>query len=299
MGTISQVDAFRNGKLQSLFNTRNKIYLIDRDGKDAGPFPFALDSPATNGLSVFDYDGKKEYRIFIAGADKKIRVFDISGRIVEGWKSDPSRSVVTDPVRFVRLAGKDYIFFADKSGLYIRDRRGAQRVETSVTFDKSGNPPLLETGTIPRIVLTDRTGLLYFFYFTGKSDTLRLGHYSPGHFFTAGDVDGDNAADFVFADEKKLECWNEKGTKLFSKELKGNAGYCPGIIRWNDGSVKIGIAMPGKGKIYLFNADGSHLKGFPITGNSGFIIGKEDGKSSGNMLITSVSGESLGCYKLF
>jgi hypothetical protein len=148
-------------------------------------------------------------------------------------------------------------------------------------------------------VLTDKTGLVYRFYFTGKSEPLRLGHYSPGHFFTAGDVDGDNATDFIFADEKKLECWNEKGTKLFSTELKGNAGYCPCIIRWNDGSGKIGVAVPGKGKIYIFNADGSRLKGFPLTGYSGFVIGNEDGNKVGNILITSVSGESLGCYRLF
>ena len=299
MGTISQVDAFRNGKLQYLFNTGSKIYLIDRDGKDAESFPLTPGSPATNSLSVFDYDGKQDYRIFIAGADKKIRVFDITGRIVDGWKSDPTGSVVTDPVRFVRLSGKDYIFFADKSGLYIQDRRGAQRVATTVTFDKSGNPLLLETQVVPRILVTDQTGLIYNFYFTGKSDTLRLGHYSPGHFFTAGDLNGDNAMDFVFADEKKLECWDAKGTKLFSKELKGNVGYCPRIVRWNDGSVKIGVAVPRRGEIYLFNSDGSLLKGFPLTGYSDFIIGKEDGKSGGIMLITSISGESLGSYRLY
>ncbi|MBN2773348.1 MAG: hypothetical protein JXR31_03805, partial [Prolixibacteraceae bacterium] len=67
LGTIFQVDYLRNGKLQFLFNTKDKIYLIDREGNNVLPFPVALRSPATNGLNVFDYDNNRKYRYFVAG----------------------------------------------------------------------------------------------------------------------------------------------------------------------------------------------------------------------------------------
>jgi hypothetical protein len=42
--------------------------------------------------------------------------------------------------------------------------------------------------------------------------------------------------------------------------------------------VKTGDAIPGMGKIYLFNTNGPFQKGFPRAGYSIKIGGKKDGK---------------------
>ena len=63
---VFQVDYFRNGKLQLLFSTRSALYLIDRNGNLVERYPVKLRSPATCGLSVFDYEGNRDYRLFIA-----------------------------------------------------------------------------------------------------------------------------------------------------------------------------------------------------------------------------------------
>ena len=63
LSDIYQIDYYKNGKLQYLFNTETKIHLIDRNGNNVENYPVTLRSPATNGIAVFDYEKNKDYRI--------------------------------------------------------------------------------------------------------------------------------------------------------------------------------------------------------------------------------------------
>ena len=51
---VYQVDLFKNGKLQYLFSTPDKMYLIDRNGNAAGRFPVAFKGKCEQGISVYD-----------------------------------------------------------------------------------------------------------------------------------------------------------------------------------------------------------------------------------------------------
>ena len=68
---IYQVDAYKNGKLQYLFSTVDKIYLVDRLGNFVDRYPLVLRAETTVPVSVFDYDGNHNYRIFAACNDKR------------------------------------------------------------------------------------------------------------------------------------------------------------------------------------------------------------------------------------
>jgi len=47
---VFQVDYFKNGKMQYLFSTGDKIYLVDRNGNPVEKYPIELRSPATAGF---------------------------------------------------------------------------------------------------------------------------------------------------------------------------------------------------------------------------------------------------------
>ncbi len=85
---VFQVDYFRNGKLQLLFSTRNALYLIDRNGNFVEKYPVKLRSPATCGVSVFDYDSNRDYRLFIACEDKHVYAYTKEGNLLPGWEFD-------------------------------------------------------------------------------------------------------------------------------------------------------------------------------------------------------------------
>ena len=57
IGEIKQIDLYKNGRLQILFRTNDRLYLIDRNGNEVSQLSFNIKSGEINHpISVFDYD---------------------------------------------------------------------------------------------------------------------------------------------------------------------------------------------------------------------------------------------------
>jgi hypothetical protein len=298
MSEIKQVDYYKNGRLQYLFNTIEKLYLIDRNGNNVAHFPVTLKSPATNGVNVFDYDNTRSYRYFVAGEDRKVYAYDNEGKIISGWNFGQTESEVTTPVQHFRIDGKDYIVFKDKSQVYIQDRQGETRVPVSAEFNNSKNPLVLNLNRTPKIVATDTGGKVYYLYFDGKIEEKKTDRFSENHFFTVDDLDGNNIPDFVFADGNEVTVLDETGKKLFSQKLDGPIGHLPNIYTFAAGLKKVGVTDETSNRIYLFNPDGKLHQGFPLHGNSEFTIGKLSERNTGLNLIVGSEGGKLYNYTL-
>jgi hypothetical protein len=298
MSEIKQVDYYKNGRLQYLFNTIEKLYLIDRNGNNVAHFPVTLKSPATNGVNVFDYDNNRSYRYFVAGEDRKVYAYDNEGKIISGWNFGQTESEVTTPVQHFRIDGKDYIVFKDKSKVYIQDRQGETRVPVSAEFNNSKNPLVLNLNGTPKIVATDTGGKVYYLYFDGKAEEKKTARFSENHFFTVDDLNGNDIPDFVFADGNEVTVLDETGKKLFSQKLDGPIGHLPNIYTFSAGLKKVGVTDATSNRIYLFNPDGKLHQGFPLHGNSEFTIGKLSESNTGLNLIVGSEGGKLYNYTL-
>jgi hypothetical protein len=298
LSEIHQVDYYKNGKLQYLFNTNEKIFLIDRNGDNVDHFPVTLHSPATNGVSVFDYNNNRDYRYFIAGEDKKIYDYDHTGKIVEGWLFDKTDYPVTTPVQHFRIVGKDYIVFKDKTHIYIQNRRGETRVSTKAGFENSINPLVLIPDGRPKIVADDITGKVYYLYFNGEYEERETRRFSDDHYFTCDDLDGNGIIDYVFVDRNELTVMDENGKKLYNEKFENPVIYPPNIYTFAYNLKKVGIVEAGANKIYLFNPDGELHEGFPFQGNSEFSIGKLSDSSEGLNLLVGSEGGKLYNYAL-
>lgn len=135
LGPISQVDRFNNGKLQLLFNTAGRIYLIDRNGKDLPGFPVVLKDEATAPLAVFDYENKRDYRVLVPTAEGRVLNMDLSGRSIEGWSPPVLPKVSGFPVRHLRIRGKDHLLVLDNGGaVHVWDRQGAVREKVKLVL---------------------------------------------------------------------------------------------------------------------------------------------------------------------
>lgn len=295
MGEIHEVDQFRNGKWQYLFNTREKLYLIDRNGNNVAGFPVTFESPATNGVSAFDYDNNHKYRYFLAFENRKVLALDQNGKPVNGWNFDKTESAVTTPVQHFRINNKDYIVFKDAGKIYIQDRRGETRVKTPVKFENSNNPLVLGMNATPKIVADDKNGTVHYLYFDGKSAEKNVGGFGAGHFFTAGDLDGNNIPDFVFIDGNKLEVKDENGKMLYEEKLGNEINLAPAIYTFSARQKKVGITDSKNKRIYLFGPNGNQHNGFPVRGNSQFSIGPVQ---SGQLNLVAGNDDELVCYAL-
>jgi hypothetical protein len=179
LGDVRQVDKFKNGKLQMLFNTESRIHLIDRNGKDVERFPIAISEKASAPLNVFDYEGKKEYRILIPTVEASLLNFDMNGKAVEGWAPPKTTTTCEVPVEHLRIRGKDYLILVDKKGgVTALDRRGEGRYTPKLNVQEAqrliGLVPAMDIGDCA-VLWNDADGDLLRGKFNGEVDTLRAG----------------------------------------------------------------------------------------------------------------------------
>ena len=128
LGKISQIDLYKNGRLQLIFNTKNKVFVLDRNGKEVKPFPKSFNDDITQPISIFDYDKNKNYRILVTQG-KELLLYDKNGKKVNGFKYSRSNSKITSSPKHFRILNKDFIVFKTGKKLKILNRRGRERIK--------------------------------------------------------------------------------------------------------------------------------------------------------------------------
>lgn len=289
LGKVYQMDYYGNGKLQYLFNTENKIYLIDRNGNNVDKFPVNLREKASAGLTLFDYDNNRNYRIPVPTVDRDILMYDKNGDIVSGWRFRRADQVIKFPVDHYRIGNKDYIVARDEFNLYILDRRGRKRVKPSEQIDFSVKNPVFflsgSTGT-ERLIASDKTGNVYAFFFDGTVRKIMEQEMSDDHFFVPSDINGDRRAEYIFMDSTRLQVFDGSSELIFSEIYPEDISLPPVIYSFSTADKKIGIVASESERIYLLNNDGSLYQGFPLQGSSLFSISSFPGlKDRFNLLV--------------
>ena len=279
LGQAWQIDFYKNGKLQLLFNTRDHLYLVDRNGNAVERFPVALRSPATGPLALFDYDHNRNYRIFIPGADRRVYVYDKTGNLIPGWRSPKCESTVRGPVQHFVRNGKDYIVFADTMNLYILDRRGRVRIPVAENIVRPLHQEIFLAsypGTAaPAFVVNTTGGEVCFVNFQGKVKRVRFSGIPDDAWFTYEDLNGDGRREFIFLYDDKLQVMTAPGKTLFTRQFNGSvAKYGPVIYTFSARDKKTGVTDATNSDIYLVNNDGTLYEGFPMKGRTPFTIGR-------------------------
>ncbi len=288
MSDVYQIDYYKNKKLQFLFNTKSKIYLIDRNGNSVEKYPVKLRSEVSNGLSLFDYDKNLDYRFCLAGKDKRIYLYSKEGNLVNGWNPPRMESPITTPVYHFRVNKKDYIVVSDRFKFYILNRKGKIRVNVKTSIPKPVNQHIfLDKNSSPaRFVTTGADGTVFIIGLDGKVVKKNLGEFSPNHFFEYRDLDGDRKTEYIFLDQQQLQVFNSSGKIRFSHKFRYPVSTKPAIYHFSSSDLKIGIVSVPDRKIYLFNKNGKLYKDFPLAGQTAFSIGRfKNSNSRFNLIV--------------
>ncbi|MFN4233983.1 MAG: DUF3352 domain-containing protein [Bacteroidia bacterium] len=300
MGEVYQVDALKNGKLQYLFNTSEKLYLIDRNGNDLIGFPVKLKESATAPLSVFDYDNTKEYRLIIPCGDK-IFNYKITGEPVQGWMFDKAESTIPYAVQHVALSGKDYLITIDANGkVYVFDRKGEARLvlKEKLKLPKNGSF-YLEKGTDLKstfIVITDENGNVQKLSLTDELDIVSINEMSKEHFFDYKDINNDKQREYIFADEQFLQVYDKEKNKIIEFEFPGQVKHSLQYFMFPDNMGKIGVVLKEQQEIYLFKENGLLFEGMPLKGDSPFTVSDINGDGQFELIVGN--GRNLFAYSL-
>jgi len=206
--------------------------------------------------------------------------------------------LVKDPVQHFDIDGKDYLVFSDKRNVYFLDRQGKSRGIQSEPFDRSSNPLYFRNNGKPVLITTDSSGKIHILDFTGQQEIKEVGKFGPGHRFSAEDIDGNGSLEYLFAEGKKLTVFGSDGKKLFERTFPDDISQTPFICQMGTGVVKIGVVVKGANKIYLLDKNGSFTRGFPLDGNTSFVLGKFNDANNWYNLIVGSEGNTLVNYRI-
>ncbi len=281
IGDIKQIDIYKNGRLQIIFRTEDRLYVLDRNGNEVKELSFEIDSGENNiPISIFDYEKNRNYR-FLVTNDNKIEMFDSRGGKVSGFKPNTfESSIIKSPVH-IRIDGKDFIIVQLENGeLKILDRRGRDRIDIDekIQFNENSIYSYMKTFTT-----TDNQGNLIQVDLDGKLSKKNL------------NISNDNLIDIknnnlVFISENILSIKGININLPFGRYSK------PKIF--NDSSrMLIGISDFSENNIYLYEDNGELIKGFPLKGNS--IIDIRDSDNDGKIeVLTRLDNYSIVSYEL-
>ena len=281
IGDIKQVDIYKNGRLQIIFRTEDKLYVLDRNGNEVKELSFEIESGENNiPISIFDYEKNRNYR-FLVTNDNIIEMFDSRGKKVSGFKPNIFESnIIIDPVH-IRIDGKDFIVVQLENGeLKILDRRGRDRinVDQKIQFSENSIYSYMKTFTT-----TDDQGNLIQIDMDGKLSKKSLNISSDNLI----DIKNDN---LVYISENILSIKGINITLPFGRFSK------PKIFN-ESLRMLIGISDLSENNIYLYEDNGELVKGFPLKGNS--IIDIRDSDKDGKIeVLTRLDSNSIVSYEV-
>ncbi len=291
MGKIHQIDFYHNGKLQYLFNTASRLYLIDHNGDKVGNYPIRLPANSSCGMSVFDYENLREYRIFVPCENNIVYGYQGSGKPLGGWLFNRPIGHISRPVQYFNIDGKEYLLIADSKGsVYILDRKGKKKIEIKEKIFTSPNNAfeLDSTDREPlHFVTTDTSGKLVYIYLDGKVKTRKVATVSSHHYFILKDINSDGKKDLIFLDKDNLFAMNEDTSAIFTHHFGKEVNTAPTVIILPNGKGKIGVTSDQTNELFLFNEDGTVYEGFPLKGSTSFTLGDFNNDRHTNIVVGS------------
>ncbi len=223
---VYQIDYYKNRKLQYLFATEDKIYLIDRKGNFVAGFPlFMKKGVRIDYLNVIDYDQTKKYRLMVADVNGSIYLFDKNRKNLQGWTPKKLGGRLASRPFHLRIKGGDCMIALEENGRFdVMNRRGNMYKGFPVEFDVRFNSPLyVETGndfSSTKLVAVSTGGEIIQVNLKGKI-TGRKQLYKPVKESTYRLVPDALKKDFIIVrqDYNALSFLDRHGNKIFERNF--------------------------------------------------------------------------------
>lgn len=258
---INQLDYYKNGKLQYIFNTEDSLYILDRLGRNVENFPIKLSSKAERGHSLIDYDKNRKYRILIPSEDGMVYNFSKEGKQIAGWKFEKMNKSLIHQVKYLSIAGKDYLYVVDSEGnTNIVGRNGKRRFETPKI-------PITHSFYIDEksadIYSSDLNGNIWLTTLKGSQTKIKTSELANYKFF-ASKINNDELMDLFISDNTGVKGYNLE-TEILNFDIVTE--NLPKVFNFKNQSI---IGISSEGSCYLFTSDGKAYSGSPLFGGGDF-----------------------------
>ena len=123
-GYVEQIDLYNNGRLQMLFVSGSKVYLLDRMGRFVYGYPSKLQKNVVLGPSVIEGENGHKYSFVVLNGDNTVSWYDISGKKMEGFKDLVSPEFVKELPELVKIGDNKYWVLKAPSQLLVFTKEG-------------------------------------------------------------------------------------------------------------------------------------------------------------------------------
>lgn len=250
LGKVEQIDIYKNGRLQLIFATPNRVYLIPRSGKKVKPFPLKFKDKITQPLAVFDYDKKRNYRLMVTQG-KNVLLYNSEGKIVKGFNFKKAKGKIIAQPKHFKIRGNNFIVLKTEKHLHILSRTG----KTKIT-PKSKNTYSKEEVYLNKGVITTTTE---------AGDIIRVDH-KGGVSKQRTRLSSKHAID---ASSKTLVTLKDNELVIRSHPVELDFGkYSRPKIFYIKNKIYVSITDLQTQKVHLFNSLGKSIDNFPVYGTS-------------------------------
>ena len=129
-GAVEMIDYYANGKIQFLFASGSRIYLLDRLGRFVTGFPVDLGKEILLGPSAFDFSGAKGYSVVVLHTDNTIGLYNIHGVKPDRWEGITSNETIIALPELIKVAAERYWAVRTASQTQIFPFHGGEPVYT-------------------------------------------------------------------------------------------------------------------------------------------------------------------------
>ncbi len=296
MGDVYQMDLYKNNKLQLIFNTQQKIHLIDRNGNVVEQFPIGLAAKAVNGLFLMD-DGKKNYQYFVACENYKVYGYTANGKPLQGWNPKPRVGTIPFALQYTEDQGKDYLILTNIDGTILYYNRGGDRHERPIRLDATFEQPFYihEHDKTFTMVNASKDKMLFTVDAKGEAKETTAENLPPYYYFTGAEIDTALQYVFVAADRVSFTSPELIVTNTFNPphlvDMQGQLFRNVG-----DGQL-LGLTSTVGNEVYLIDMMGQLLPGMPLKGNTAMEVGHLFEKDELTVIVGDAEG-NLNAYRL-
>ncbi|WP_420574836.1 hypothetical protein [Kordia sp.] len=280
LGDLSQIDLYKNGRLQLAVTTPQSFYVFDRKGTEVKPYPTKATLAYTQPVAIFDYDNSKNYR-FVFTEGNKVVMRDKKGKEVTGFKFSGSENEFINPPQHFRVKTKDYIVLQESNGkLHILSRTGKSRITAKENIQFSDNQVYIHNNLF---TTSDRNGNLIQVDSKGQIQKTKL-PVEENHDVTMT--------------SKTLVSFFENKLRIKDKTVELDFGsYSKPKIFYIKNKIYVSITDKDAQKVYVYDSNAKLLPGFPAFGTSEIDLENLD-KDAKLEFVTKGENKTILVYKL-
>jgi len=301
LGRIHGISFYQNGQQQYVFNTADRLYILDADGEVVGAFPLNLQTKAAQEVTVIDFDKTRNYSFFVPCENGSVYGFDETGEPVPNWNPLAEVGQLANPMLHFQHDGKDFIILAKDTILQVLQRDATPRFPPLVLQAQLVPPVQFQVeAPFPRIVAGLENGKVLVVALDGSSFHLPLQLNQRPQQFVFADVWGDARKDYIALYDNAVQLWGYDARNDFNRRWSWSS-ETPienmfKVAMPRGAKARIGVLCPDKKQIFLLDENGQLVEGFPLAGTTPFQIAEL--YQNGAPIAVVAQEDVLLCYRL-